>query len=356
MRFLAGLQCINAFWLDDDTGDCILAGPAGAWTLDARGRVVGSETGHPVCRLDDLVVLLRNSLAGQGQFLCAITPRTENLRRTQEFLAASAARPVRSGERDAWLQEFRNTLGKQQIEVQGVDPDTRVARVLVEADHHMKLVGLGLVPSAGDLVDYLSALAESVDNEPVQLGVLRWWFTLQERCVHRAEGGAAYILRDRVVCLLSENELLARHGQRVPTGRADPMNAQFARSFTANYRALSQRYPVYAELDNLFRLAIVAAVLREEDLLGGADWSLESWLDDRSYPIPRARIRREVLSVVNFLELNRRHFLAAVSGGVSFRREQLLARGFDTKPIAGDRTARKLQAASPAAADVWWWD
>ena len=34
--------------------------------------------------------------------------------------------------------------GKQDIEVYGLDPRTRAAQVIVEADYRMKLVGMGL--------------------------------------------------------------------------------------------------------------------------------------------------------------------------------------------------------------------
>ena len=56
---------------------------------------MGIDSGRPVVRLDDLVVMLRNAFRGKGQFLCAITPLPENLERTQQYLADWDGRPVR---------------------------------------------------------------------------------------------------------------------------------------------------------------------------------------------------------------------------------------------------------------------
>lgn len=356
VHFLAGLQRIDLVFLDEQSGDCILAGPAGPWTINDEGRCVGIDSRRPVVRLDDLVVVLRNAFCGEGQFLCAITPLPENLERTQQYLTEWDGRPVRPQERDAWLGGLRQALGRQQIEFAGIEADTRVARVLIEADHHMKLVGLGLVPSAGQLVSYLDTLSEKRNGPPPDLGVLRWWFALQERCLQRSGTGDIYVLQNQVVRVLSENELLAARGQRVHTGRAEPLNAQFARDFTKSFPALSQQYPVYAELDNVFRLAIVAALLRREEFPLRTGWMMEDLLDDATYRLPRARVPKSVVSVVNYRVVDQRYFLAAVSGGVAFRSDDLLSHGFDTRPLEETVLSMTLRPPAELDPDAWWWD
>lgn len=354
-RFLAGLQRVDAVWLDHAAGDCILAGPAGAWTLDREGRCVGVDSGRPVLRLDDWLVLLRQAMEGDGQFLCAITPTQENLSRTQDFLEQSAGRPVPTGRREAWLEELRDALGKQRIEIAGIDPESRVARVIVEADYHMKLVGLGLLPGTDELVNYLDAVERSGLGAVQELGVLRWWFTLRDHSVERGEAGQLYLLADPMVQLLSENELLAARGHRVHTGRAEPLNQQFARDFTGQFQPLARKYPVYAELDNVFRLAVVAAVLRQSQLTPETDGAFRRLLDTPTYDAPRGRAPREVYSVVSFREIDRRHFVAAVSGGVSFRSEQVYSSGFAAAPAPGAGWTSVRPSANQLES-AWWWD
>jgi hypothetical protein len=60
------------------------------------------------------------------------------------------------------------------------------------------------------------------------------------------------------------------NGKQVNTGRSSELNAQFARNFTQHYDALAVKYPVYAELRNIFDLALVAGLI-EQHRLGDDD-------------------------------------------------------------------------------------
>ncbi len=55
MRVLAGLQRVQYVFVYPESGDLVLAGPAGDWRPAAENRIVSTETGLPVVRLDDLV-------------------------------------------------------------------------------------------------------------------------------------------------------------------------------------------------------------------------------------------------------------------------------------------------------------
>ena len=48
MQTLAGLKRIKYILVYPDTGDIVLAGPAGDWRRDAEGRLVDIEKGAPV--------------------------------------------------------------------------------------------------------------------------------------------------------------------------------------------------------------------------------------------------------------------------------------------------------------------
>ena len=148
MKYLAGLRRIEYVFVYPETGDLVLAGPAGDWSVARENRVVSCDTGDPVVRLDDLVVVFRHMMSGRdAHFGCMINPRQESLRNAQAFLAQWSKRRIPEGPvaRKAWCEQFRTVVGKQDIEVfGGLDPQTRAARTLVEADYRMKLVGMGL--------------------------------------------------------------------------------------------------------------------------------------------------------------------------------------------------------------------
>jgi len=354
MRLLAGLYQIDYLIVDEEHGEVIIAGPAGPWTLDRQGRILNQEAWRPVLRLDDWVVLLRNAFSGTGQFVCSITPSQDRLSRTQDYLRESARRPLKSQEREDWLEGLRTALGNQRIEIQGIGAQTRAARILVEADYHMKLVGIGLEPGTAQVISYLDSIELAPGEAPPEMGVLRWWFTLGEQFIVRNHDGTGFRLAPQVVRVLSENEMLTERGQRVPTGEADELNRRFSQSFTKDLARLSKRYPAYAELDNLFRLAIVAAVMKQEDMPGRIGWQMDYWMEE-GYPVPVGRVPREVPSVINHRVVNRRHVIAAVSGGVSFDAKDLYANGFKTGSyeIKDVQQSRQLR---PAPSNSWWWD
>jgi hypothetical protein len=358
MLHMAGLQRIDYLIFDAATSDCIVAGPAGAWMVDRQGRHVATASGRPVVRLEDLVVLLQNALLARGQFLCAITPTEAGLAQAQQYVAASSGRAVPVGGRRSWLDGFRSALGLQRIEVAGIEANTRVARVIVEADHHMKRVGLGLEPSTERVPNYLERIVRAGEI-PERMDVLRWWFTLHPRAVEVWRQGELYAFGKQAVQVLSENELLTRSGQRVPTGRSDPLNEEFARDFTADFDELARRYPIYGDLDNVFRLALVAAIVQQQGFPQRDDFQLADWLRSGEFPVTTARVPAWVESIVNHRQVDRRRFVAAVSGGVRFA-----APGVTSLPASSAsqapawRPAERTGQADPTRSQArsWWWD
>jgi hypothetical protein len=165
MLTLAGLQRVRYVFVYTASGDVVLAGPAGDWKVDANGRIVSTVTEEPVVRLDDLLVLLRRGAgAGESHFGCSINPRQEALAKTQAYLASTSQKPLEPGQRKKWLGDLRDSVGLQNIEIWGVDPASRVASVLVEADYHMKLIGMGLADGVDGVESYLASIRVAAEN------------------------------------------------------------------------------------------------------------------------------------------------------------------------------------------------
>jgi hypothetical protein len=341
-----------------DIGDIILVGPAGDFRTGVEGRVVNEASGWPVLHLDDLVVLLRNAFHDDGRFGCSITPRKANLASAQAYLSETSDTPLKPSQRDSWLDALRERLGEQDIIVNGIDPGSRAARVLVEADYRMKLVGMGLEEGGSNVKSYLDRVELGPDGSLPPLTVLRWWFALHDDPIHVSADRDVFELPEQSVQVLSENELLTRTGNRVHTGQSDELNRAFARDFTRHFTELAAAYPAYAELRNVFDLALVAAILKSEEMPARIGWQMtyftsptpENWLAYR----PRLRpAPQTVETVINHRVIKRRHIVAGVSGGVSFDSVQLVGRHVrqhdDTKSL------RNLQQAI-VPPDVWWWD
>lgn len=361
---LAGLQRVEYVFVYPDEGDVVLAGPAGDWRFDAEGRTVAVDTGRPVVRLGDLTALLGRVGGGEGTFGCTIEPTAEGLARLQAFARESAEKPLRPGEaaRRAWAATLRERLGLQSIRVFGIDPGTRPAQVLVEADYHMKLVGLGLEDGVLGLTNYLDLVARDASAAPPSLDVLRWWFTMDYAQAEVSADGHTLLLRGPAVRLQSENEWLAEAGRRTATGQANPWNAQFAADFTAKYSELARKYPIYAELQNVFDLALVAEFLRSGELAARVGWSPTLLADPHAPWIERRAPPAQVESIVSYRVAGRGRLLAAVSGGVSAEPGHWLEPARLRVDRSGKLDSGRLRE-SPGDAEHsrvdhrgWWWD
>jgi hypothetical protein len=154
---------------------------------------------------------------------------------------------------------------------------------------------------------------------------------------------------------LSENEMLAEQGQRVHTGASDPLNRQFAESFTSHFAELASKYPVYGELRNIFDLAMAMAVIQTEGLAEKVGWKPTLLANGDKLRLPQGKTPREVETVVNHRIINQRLVIAGVSGGVMVAPSDVLR---DVR--ANDSSGRIVERGAPVpkamAAGVWWWD
>lgn len=364
---LGGLYRVDYVFLYPDTGDVVLAGPAGPLTRDAEARLVHAATGTPALRLDDLVVCLRHAYSAEADFGCAITPTEASLARAQEYLAANSKRSLGSdAARRRWLSGLRESLGPQEISVFGIDPRTHAGRVMVVADWHMKRIGVGLEPGTTNVASYLDLLAET-GKAPPSIQTLRWWFAVREDAVRTNAARDAFAFDGIGVQVLSENQLLARTGERTPTGESDRLNAQFAESFTKEYSSLAAKYPVYGELKNVFDLALVAAIVRQGDAdstararfpyLLGSDEARTGGDESRAYRVPLEAAPATVESIVNDRKLKNGTVLAAVSGGVSVRAQDRLSAALVVAEASPAATpVERVEPAQTLSAERWWWD
>ena len=357
MLTLSGLQRVQYIFVYPESGDLVLAGPAGDWQVAQFGRIVSKDTGQPIVRLDDLLVLGRRGQQSNKNFFgCAINPRQEGLAKTQEYLAKTSRKPLEPSRRKAWLEKICDTLGRQDVEIFGVDPASRVARVLVEADVHMKLIGMGLADGVPGVDSYLDSVKDA-GGQQAAMSVLRWWFSLRYEAIRTSPDGNAYELVGPGVCVLSENEMLAAKGQRVHTGQSDPLNQKFAESFTTQFESLAKKYPVYGDLRNIFDLSLVVALIHADKLTERVDWKPTRLGDNERLHLPQWPVPRETETVANCVAVNRRQLVAGVSGGVMIVTDEVISKPRETATseamVVGVRIA---PPADDATSHRWWWD
>lgn len=359
MRLLAGLEKIRYVLVYPETGDLVLAGPAGDWKLSSEGRFVSADSGRPVLQLDDWLVISRFLMNRKPTtFGCSITPTQEGLARTRAFAEESGKTPLKPENRDRWLARLRDHLGRQTIEVFGLDPRTRVAQVLVEADYRMKLVGMGLEDGTVGVTSYLDSIEIARGQAPPAMDVLRWWFTMNYDALVSTPDHNGFELKGQGVRVQCENEMVSDRGERVHTGKASELNQAFAQSFTEHFARLAQKYPVYADMQNLFDLALVAALVKSEDLSERVGWHALCFSDESALPVALGIAPRQVDTVMNHRVINDRYVIVGVSGGVRVDPWPLVASRAMKTDSYGKLKAEHATAKPPGDLETehWWWD
>ena len=359
MFVLAGLQRVQYVLAYPETGEIVLAGPAGDWKYDRENRIVGVETGRPVLQLDDLIVLLRHFNSTQGSdFGCSIDPTEEGLANAHAFLNESAAKPLRPGQRSKWLEQLRSQIGLQNIRVFGIDGHSRVSQVIVEADYRMKLIGIGLEEGTADVPSYLQMIKLAAGESPRPMDVLRWWFTVNYDAVLTSPDRDVFEIRGQGIKVLGENEMLTAAGKQIHTEKADPLNAEFAHNFTKHFTDLAAKYPIYAELQNVFDLALVASLLKSEGLADQVGWHMLCFGNPSQYTVARFPVPKTVDTVLNHRVVNGgKQILAAVSGGVTADFRELVTRDAITTDRKGALDSERSRSAPVDVPNsAWWWD
>ena len=147
MTYMAGLTRISHVFYFPDTKDVVIAGPAEGFYLNGSNYVVGMKSGAPVLQLQDMAVALR-TFGPDGKspkvLSCSIDPTQQGLKQLKQAYSYAQQQNFQAGDAGAVVDLFRNSLGMQTITVKGVSPKTHFAQVMVDADYHMKLIGIGL--------------------------------------------------------------------------------------------------------------------------------------------------------------------------------------------------------------------
>lgn len=358
LQRLAGLTRVQYVFFYPDEKEIVIAGPAEGWKYSADGRAVGTDSGRPTLQLDDLVVVLRAfAPGGDGNFGCSINTRDENLKKLKEFVEHSnRSGPLRPGQLTKWLKELQARLGLQDVVVFGVPPDTRVARTLVEADYRMKLIGVGKIEGGDDIPSYFELLKQMRAWNGLPLEALRWWLTMKYDAIVHTADRTAFEFQGGSVQVQSENQFVNSQGQHVPTGLAEPINRAFAQNFTRHYADLAQRDAVFADLRNVFDLALAAALGREEKLFEKADWDLGVFAPGGAFQPAVVVAPRVVDSVIAHQVYDKTEIVVQVAGGVQANLLELVsARAPAPESKALDEAVQSARR-PPLPSGRWWWN
>ncbi|MBI3466829.1 MAG: DUF1598 domain-containing protein, partial [Planctomycetes bacterium] len=311
MQVLAGMQRLQYVFAFPEHEDIILAGRAEGWRIDDQGNYVGATTARPVLQLADLIVALRAAEAAAVTGVsCSIEPSAEGVGRLQRLMRQPGLRMSQTFSRGA-----EQAVGPQTIRVKGVSDTSRFARVMIAADFLMKRLAMNLErPPVEGLPSYLELVRRDKRRLP-RNSLPRWWMTPHYESVVKSPDSLAWELCGSSVRALSEESLITEFGGLASSGKAHPVAEQWAANFTSRFESLSAAIPVFAELQNLMDLSVVAALLAQQNLSSRCNCPLSLMLNPAEVRLASYPAARQIDSQASFVSKGN-EWVLAVSGGV----------------------------------------
>ena len=355
MQALAGLTAVEYVFFYPETNDIVIAGPAEGFFADPTDRLIGMETGRPVVLLEDLVTALRAyAPGGNGTSVISVSidPTAEGLQRMNQFLTSVRGR-VRPSDARLLASRLKQNLGLQKVTFRGIPTSTHFARVLVEADYRMKLIGIGLERLPVRLMSYVDrANPNTVSANAME----RWYFQPNYDGIAVSEDGLAMKIKERGVQLVGANERVSQGGARVASGRVNKASQAFCKDFTDKFTQIAGQVRIYAELRQLIDVAIAAAYIQQQDFYGQAQWGMPVLMDESKVSVETYIAPSQVETAVNAIWKGNT-LMTPLGGGVNLQPKMALTRDRVIVDSDGNNNRVKQSAGPSNLADgQWWWD
>ncbi|MEZ6124713.1 MAG: DUF1598 domain-containing protein [Planctomycetaceae bacterium] len=341
---LAGMTQLHYIFVVPEENDLVLAGPAEGFAALPDGRVVGVESGRPVLRLDDMLTMLRLKSTA-AQLGCSFDPDPDRLAKAQAWNRANSS-PASVGVARQRFFQMAKVLGNWEITVFGLPASGHSAITTIEADYVLKRLALGLdEPRIRGFLSHLDVA------QPGENTMRRWWFAPRYHSIERSADSLTFRLDGPRLQLLSQDELIDLQGNRSDAAFREVSTERYTKNFNKHIDELCRQIPAFAGVQNLFDLAVTAALIRKFDLLHKISWKAELLLDESRLPLQQYSVPTEVPSLVNVKNTNRSLLIGLIGGGVTVVPDEVIRRtGELTVPEPPHRVRPSTDMRS------WWWD
>jgi hypothetical protein len=295
LRYLSGITQIRYVFVYPEEHDLIIAGVSEPFDATIKTQPQGKVTGRPVLHLDDLVTALRN----RGAFGCSIDPHPDSLNRSNAVMKEYA-----NATRTARMNALKEAMGLQQVRLFGAPADSRLAFVTIAADYKLKRLVLGMdpmpIPGVGSPVDNSRAAAN------------RFWFEVNYAPLLVSPEGDAFELRGP--------RLLINPGAfSTDTKGATDASKTFAKNFSAKIPQLATMVPLFADLQNIADLSVVAALIHKDHLDRRSGVDLSWIMSESNYKTGVVSTPRTAETLVNYTNGS------IVAGGVTVDASKVVA-------------------------------
>lgn len=344
VQFMAGLQRIKFLIVDHDNQDIVVGGPAEGLVSDAKGNVVGSDSGRPAIHLEDFLVALRSATqarTGQGVSV-SMDPTPEGVQNLQRLYA----RHNRFS--PDLVDDIQQAMGEHIVSLTGIPQDTRFAQILVAADYRMKRLAMGLDQSAARNLPSIIEMAAKARNK--MAGAPRMWMECNYQSMATDDSRSVWELRGQGVRALTENAFHNKDGVAVVAGKENKFAARWADQLTKRYDEISGSEIVFGDLRNLMDLSVIAAIIERENMAEKTGVDISTLLSDHirleSRPVPKT-----LPTQCSFINVATKGYIVTASGGVQIDSWTVAQ---NSEVVQGVEEIGQIALA--ARADRWWWN
>ncbi len=347
IKYLAGLQRVQFLFIYPEEHDIVIAGPAEGWLVNREGQVVGNTTGRPVLHLDDLLVALRFADAARKEGMTAsIDPTEEGIQRLNALLSQLTS--IGSDPQQT-MAAIEDALGPQKISIAGIPTDSRFANVLVAADYRMKRLGMGFDESpVKGMPSYLQLAGPAAGKNRNMMP--RWWLAPKYDPLQTDGDGLAFEICGSGVQCMAEEDHFNEMGQRKQRLKANPASQKWADTMTKLYDELAARETVFGDLRNCIDLAVIGALIVQENLLDKANLPLKLLFDEKRVVLDKYNSPTQVPTQASCIKKGKNWIISA-SGGVAFQPWFIVEKQVKSSEIMPVRAT-----VAKARNDRWWWN
>lgn len=320
---MPGLTRLDGYITDPDKRDVVL------WGL--------AERHQPELQFEDFVVALRAAHGRYYETRSGTTYRTAPLISIDPDPAVLQALRKLDVTNPAGKQRFADMCrSPQTVRVEGMPRNTRLAKVLVDADYRMKMVSQGTVvlpissPFPGHHTAQLAAWRAAANRGETNVGQgwnTRYWFEAGRfNYQGSSEADIAFLDGDTVffdsaeVVLHDEDQRLQAQGLSA-SGNVNPTSRAFTCAWTRRMEDVYRAEPIWRHMHSIYRHFAVARVMVDRKAFARVGFSGDFLLD--RYTIPQTVVSRTLpgLGRIDGYDVHKNganlHYSTWVCGGVS---------------------------------------
>lgn len=283
MNNLYGMSWLEGFVLNREINDIILVGKR--------------DISRPTLHAEDLFINFQNVLDSATAPYCSLDPLPEKVKQLEQVLNDRAA------DFEQTIIRARAAIGDQMVLIGGVPLNSRHAKIMIYADYDMKKISQGSlkVPGIRSCIDIVkSDTVEELKDEPT---MSRFWLHIKEN--KSGEVYPSFLESDGIVFIdkcpvvvLTESQISDKFGNLRDDSLKDITARTFASEMSHSYNILSREVPLFAELENLFRLQACIRAMQYKQAFEVTRFDLELILG--FYLRPGNNIEESLPGLVNY--------------------------------------------------------